>query len=61
MCRVEYPIAVPTSSTSCGSSARTSTASRRPVSQWTIGIPSRSASSSISRITGERSGRSSCR
>ena len=60
MWSVEYPIAVPTSSTT-GSSTRHSTASRRPVSQWTIGMLSRSACSSISRMTGERSGRRSCR
>jgi hypothetical protein len=60
MCRVEYPIAVPTSSTA-GSSARQSTASIRPVSQWTIGTESRSATASISAITPERSGRSAWR
>ena len=41
MWSVEYPIAVPTSMTT-GSSTRQSTASRRPVSQWTIGMESRS-------------------
>ena len=50
-------MAVPTSSTR-GSSTRHSTASSRPVSQLTMGTPSRAATSSISAMTGERSARS---
>src|SRR4051795_3692021 len=49
-------MAVPTSSTT-GSIARQRAASIRPVSQCTMGTRSRSATSSISAMTGERSGR----